>query len=66
MSYMDDKNIVSEGVFDMLMKKLNLDKKIKKNPKVKKTAKELEKSVKDLEKSVNALLKRRGLKPTKI
>ena len=66
MSYMDRKNILSEGFFDKLMKAFKLDRKVMKDPEVKKQFKKLDKGIKDLEKSVNAKLKKRGIKPIKV
>ena len=66
MSYMDRKNILSEGFFDKLMKAFKLDRMVMKDPEVKKQFKKLDKGIKDLEKSVNAKLKKRGIKPIKV
>ena len=61
MSFMDRKNILSEGFFDRLMKLFKQDKRVMKDPTVKKAFKEFDKAEKDLRKSVNILRKKYGL-----
>ena len=61
MSFMDRKNILSEGFFDRLMKLFKQDRKVMKDPRVKKAFKEFNKAEKDLRKSVNILRKEYGL-----
>ncbi len=64
MSYMDRKNILSEGLIDkLLMKILKLDKKALKNPKVKKAFDNAMKQNKNISKSLDDLLKKQGIKP---
>ena len=63
MSYMDRKNILSEGIIDkLLMKILKLDKKALKNPKVKKAFNNAIKQNKNISKSLDDLLKKQGIK----
>ena len=61
MSFMDRKNILSEGFFDRLMKLFKQDRKVMKDPSVKKAFKELEKSEKKARDAVNIMRKRYGL-----
>ena len=61
MSFMDRKNIISEGFFDRLMKLFKQDRKVMKDPTVKKAFKELEKSEKKARDAVNIMRKRYGL-----
>ena len=61
MSFMDRKNIISEGFFDRLMKLFKQDRKVMKDPSVKKAFKELEKSEKKARDAVNIMRKRYGL-----
>ena len=61
MSFMDRKNILSEGFFDRLMKLFKQDKRVMKDPTVKKAFKELEKSEKKARDAVNIMRKRYGL-----
>ena len=61
MSFMDRKNIISEGFFDRLMKLFKQDKRVMKDPTVKKAFKELEKSEKKARDAVNIMRKRYGL-----
>ena len=64
MSYMDRKNILSEGIIDkLLMKILKLDKKALNNPKVKKAFNNAIKQNKNISKSLDDLLKKQGIKP---
>ena len=63
MSYMDRKNILSEGIIDkLLMKVLKLDKKALKNPKVKKAFDKAVKQNKDTSKFLDDLLKKQNIK----
>ena len=61
MSFMDRENILSEGFFDRLMKLFKQDRKVMKDPTVKKAFKELEKSEKKARDAVNIMRKRYGL-----
>ena len=61
MSFMDRKNILSEGFFDRLLKLFKQDKKIAKDPKVKKAMKDYKKAETNLRNSVNDLRRDLGL-----
>ena len=71
MSFMDRKNILSEGFFDSLKKLLDLkklvskDRKILKDPKFKKAFREYESAAKDALKTGEDLMKKYGIPPIK-
>ena len=54
MSYMDNKSILKEGLIDIIVKKLFLNKSLKKNKDFKKQVKKLNKAISDFEKAANA------------
>ena len=68
MSYMDRKNVLSEGFFYMLKKLLGKpkltpqDKKLMKNPEFKKAYDDYIKSAKATSKALDATLKKQGIK----
>ena len=53
MSYMDRKNIISEGFFDRLMKLFKQDRKVMKDPSVKKAKQDFDDAIKQLEKALS-------------
>ena len=57
MSYMSDKAILKEGIIDSIVKKLFLNKKLKKSKAIKKQVKKLNNALADFEKAANAELK---------
>lgn len=54
MSYMDNKSILKEGLIDTIVKKLFLNKSLKKSKDFKKQVKKLNKAISDFEKAANA------------
>ena len=66
MSYMDRKNILSEGIIDkLLMKMFKLDKKALKDPEIKKAIKKFDKSSDEFRDLLNKARVKSGLKPLK-
>jgi hypothetical protein len=67
MSYLDRKNILSEGFFDSLKKLLDLkklvskDRKILKDPKFKKSMKDLDKAINTYKTGIDQLAKKYGV-----
>jgi len=61
MSYMSDKSILKEGLIDAIVKKLFLNKELKKDKGFKKQVKKLNKAISDFEKAANAEIK--GMNP---
>ena len=61
MSFMSDKAILKEGIIDIIVKKLFLNKSLKKNKDFKKQVKKLNKDISDFEKAANA--ERKSLDP---
>ena len=57
MSYMSDKAILKEGVIDSIVKKLFLNKKLKKSKAIEKQVKKLNNALADFEKAANAELR---------
>ena len=57
MSYMNDKSILKEGLIDTIVKKLFLNRALKKNKDFKKQIKKLNKAISDFEKAANAEIK---------
>ena len=57
MSYMDDKSILKEGLIDTIVKKLFLNRTLKKDKGFKKQVKKLNKAISDFEKAANAEIK---------
>jgi hypothetical protein len=57
MSYMSDKAILKEGIIDSIVKKLFLNKALKKDKGFQKQVKKLNKALSDFEKAANAELK---------
>ena len=57
MSYMNDKSILKEGLIDTIVKKLFLNRALKKNKGFKKQVKRLNKAISDFEKAANAEIK---------
>ena len=57
MSYMSDKSILKEGIIDSIVKKLFLNRTLKKDKGFKKQVKKLNKALADFEKAANAELK---------
>lgn len=68
MSYMDNKSILKEGLIDTIVKKLFLNKTLKKDKGFKKQVKKLNKAISDFEKAANAEIKSMNpkAKPIKI
>ena len=68
MSFMSNKAILKEGIIDSIVKKLFLNKKLKKDKGFQKQVNKLNKALADFEKAVNAELKRNDpkAKPIKI
>ena len=61
MSFMSNKAILKEGLIDIIVKKLFLNKSLKKSKDFKKQVKKLNKAIADFEKSANA--ERKALNP---
>ena len=68
MSFMSDKSILKEGLIDAIVKKLFLNKELKKDKGFKKEVKKLNKAISDFEKAANAEIKSMNpkAKPIKI
>ena len=68
MSFMSDKSILKEGLIDSIVKKLFLNKELKKDKGFKKEVKKLNKAISDFEKAANAEIKSMNpkAKPIKI
>ena len=57
MSFMSDKSILKEGLIDSIVKKLFLNRTLKKDKGFKKQVKKLNKAISDFEKAANAEIK---------
>jgi len=57
MSFMSDKSILKEGLIDAIVKKLFLNRTLKKDKGFKKQVKKLNKAISDFEKAANAEIK---------
>jgi len=68
MSFMSNKSILKEGIIDSIVKKLFLNKKLKKDKGFQRQVKKLNKALSDFEKAANAQLKKSdpNAKPVKL